>query len=91
MKRSIASCLLVAGLWLLPNAIAEAAPPHVGCPPVASGYQAWDVSAEPYQADDLVDANGNGSVCARPIDDRTFELGGQTYQLYNFIDDVIPS
>lgn len=89
MRRSIASFVLV-GLWLLPTAIAEATPPHVGCPPAASGYQPWGVSTEPYQADDLVDTNGDGWVCARPIGDQTFELEGQTYPLYNFIDDVVP-
>jgi hypothetical protein len=89
MRRVIASCLFVAGFSLPATSIAEAATPHVGCPPVESGYQLWDVSTEPYQVDDF-DFNGNGWLCAKPIDHRTFTLDGQTYQLYNFIDDVVP-
>jgi hypothetical protein len=91
MKRAIAICLATAGLSLLAASTAAATPPHVGCPTAASGYGAWPVSTEPYQADNSVDLNGNGWVCARPVDDQTFTVGGVTYQVYNFIDDVTPA
>jgi hypothetical protein len=44
----------------------------------------------PYQADNQVDAEGNGDavVCAKPLDSKTFELDGQTFQIYQFIDNV---
>lgn len=96
MRRTIATCLVVAGLSIPVASVAEASPPasHVGCPPVESGFQVWDVGTLPYQVDNLVDAggNGNGWVCARPIDDQTF-VGpdGVEHRIYLFMDDVIPA
>ena len=58
------------------------------CPPEVSGYISWDTSAEPYQADNQVDRNGNGLVCAR-AENKTFVKDGVIYTLYNFIDDVL--
>jgi hypothetical protein len=60
-----------------------------GCPPPASGFVRWDVTTEPYQADDASDANGNGWVCARALP-QTFVFDGETFPIYNFIDDHIP-
>ena len=53
-----------------------------------SGYIFFDTSTEPYQADNRVDLNGNGVVCAKPSN-KTFTKDGVTYTLYNFIDDVL--
>ena len=91
MRRTIAVFLVAAGLSITVASVAAASPPatHVGCPPPASGFLVWDVSTEPYQVDNQVDAAGNrnGSVCAKPIDDQTF---GDGFQIYVFMDDVIP-
>jgi hypothetical protein len=78
-----ATVALVAGV----TAQASAAPSHTGCPPA---FTRWDVSMGPYQADNQVDAEGNGDavVCAKPLDSKTFELDGQTFQIYQFIDNV---
>ena len=53
-------------------------------------FTSWDVSTQPYQVDNQVDAEGNGDgfVCAKPLDSKTFQVAGQTYQIYNFIDNV---
>ena len=69
------------------TAQAPAAPSHRGCPP---SFTSWDVSTQPYQVDNQVDAEGNGDgfVCAKPLDSKTFQVAGQTYQIYNFIDNV---
>lgn len=74
------------------TAPAAAAPSATHCPPPASGYVIWDVSAEPYAVDNFVDelGNGNGVVCARPlyaVDDGS----GGLFQIYNFIDDTVAS
>jgi len=58
------------------------------CPGGASGFISWNISAEPYQADNRVDNNGNGLVCAKPTK-KTFVEDGVTYTIYNFIDDVL--
>jgi hypothetical protein len=81
----IAGGILIAGL----AGQASATSPFTGCPP---SYQAWDVSTEPYQADNFVDQKGNndGTVCAKQIDNKTFELNGTTFPLYNFIDNAVP-
>jgi hypothetical protein len=51
------------------------------------------VRTAPYQVDDAIAAsgNGNGWVCARPVDDQVFVVDANSYQVYNFIDDVIPA
>jgi hypothetical protein len=58
------------------------------CPPPNSGYIIWDVTAEPYQADNRVDeqGNGNGTVCAKP-GKIVIDENGNPFQIYNFIDD----
>jgi hypothetical protein len=33
--------------------------------------------------------NGDAIVCAKQIDDKTFEYIGQPYPLYNFIDNTV--
>ncbi len=48
----------------------------------------WDTSIEPYQADNRVDLNGNGVVCAKPSN-KTFTDDGVTYIISNFIDHVL--
>jgi hypothetical protein len=84
-------CLaVVAGALVAANTVA-ATPAGGNCPTSTSGFIVWDISAEPYHVDNAVDGNGNGNgqVCAKPVDSQTFVSGGQTYQVYNFIDDVI--
>ena len=53
-------------------------------------FTSWPVSTQPYQVDNQVDAEGNGDglVCVKPLDSKTFQVGGQTFQIYNFIDNV---
>ena len=79
----IAGGILIAGL----AGQASAKSPFTGCPP---SYQVWDVSTQPYQADNLVDQKGNndGIVCVKRIDAKTFEFEGQLFPLYNFIDNT---
>jgi hypothetical protein len=77
----------------LPTALATPAAAATGggaCPAPASSFRSWDVTTEPYQADDAADFNGDGSVCARPTKD-TFQDGGHTYTVYLFIDDNLPA
>lgn len=57
--------------------------------PGFEGYEIWDVSTEPYQVDNEVDENGNGQVCALPLDETFEDDNGETHQIYDFIDDVI--
>ena len=47
---------------------AQADPPGTSCPGGQSGFVLWDVSAEPYGVDNLVDEQGNndGWACAKP-------------------------
>ena len=90
MKRTALS-LIVGGVLLAGFAgQASATSPNSGCPPP---YQRWIVgsSTPPYHADALVDQKGNndGIVCVKQIDDKTFEYNGQTYPLYNFIDNKV--
>jgi hypothetical protein len=79
----IAGGILTAGL----AEQASATSPNSGCP---SAYQVWYVGSmdPPYHADARVDAKGNGDgiVCAKPLNDKTFQYNGQTYPIYNFID-----
>jgi hypothetical protein len=68
---------------------ASAAPSGTSsCPASPSGYISWNTDAEPYQADNRVDLNGNGIACAKPTN-KTFIEDGVTYPIYNFIDDVL--
>jgi hypothetical protein len=87
MKKLVGTLAATVALAAAVTAQAPAAPPHRGCPP---SFTSWPVSTEPYQADNQVDAEGNGDglVCAKPLDSKTFQVGGQTYQIYNFIDNV---
>jgi hypothetical protein len=82
----IAGGILIAGL----AGQASGKSPFTGCPP---SYQVWDISTQPYQADNLVDQKGNndGTVCAKQIDDKTFALNGAMFPLYNFIDNAVPT
>jgi hypothetical protein len=58
-----------------------------GCPPGNSGYVLWDVTTEPYHADNAVDEQGNndGWACALPRK-VVMDEDGNPFQLYNFID-----
>ena len=67
MKRTLVTAA-VTGLMVLGGSPAMAAPPADGCP---RGYQLWDVTTEPYQADDNADENGDGLVCARRLGEGT--------------------
>lgn len=80
----------VVGALLAANTVA-ASPTGGNCPPSASGFIVWDISTQPYQVDNAIDAagNGNGQVCAKRVDSLTFVVGGQSYPVYNFIEDVI--
>lgn len=87
MKKFVGALAGTVALAAGVTAQAPAAPPHTGCPP---SYMSWDVSTEPYQVDNQVDAmgNGDGVVCAKPHDSKTFEVGGQTFPIYNFKDNT---
>jgi hypothetical protein len=83
------AALAVAAAPLALSPVAVASPTGSShCPPAASGYISWNTNTEPYQADNRVDLNGNGMVCARPSD-KTFTEDGIIYTIYNFIDDVL--
>jgi hypothetical protein len=60
------------------------------CPPGNSGYMLWDVTTEPYAADNAVDEQGNndGLVCALPMK-VVIDEDGNPFQLYNFIDNRV--
>jgi len=87
MSKMITALAVMAGLVCLATPAHAAQSAGTSCPPGSSGYILWDVSIEPYGADNAVDAQGNsdGLVCARPgkvvTDDE-----GNPFQLYNFID-----
>ena len=88
MRKFVVGGFVVAGLLGVPGpAWAGVAEGH--CPPPVSGYIYWDVTTEPYQADNNVDerGNNNGVACALP-GKKTFELDGVVYTIYNFIDDA---
>ena len=89
MRRTRIAALAVAAAPLLASPAAVAAPTGTShCPGGASGFISWATSNEHYQADNRVDLNGNGVVCAKPSN-KTFTEGGVTYTIYNFIDDVL--
>lgn len=84
-------CLSVVVVALVAANTVAATPKGGNCPVGTSGFIVWDVSTQPYQVDDAIDANGNnnGLVCAKAVDSLTFVIEGQTYPVYNFIEDVI--
>lgn len=92
MKRTTLS--LIAGGVLTVGCVAQASAtsPYAGCP---ASYQTWVVGSmtPPYHADSHVDQQGNNDniVCVKQIDDKTFQSEGQTYPLYNFIDNTVRS
>lgn len=91
--RRIALALIASGAVIAGYAgQASATSPNTGCP---HSYQVWIVGSmnPPYHADSHVDQKGNddGTVCAKQIDDKTFQYNGQTYPLYNFIDNTVAS
>jgi hypothetical protein len=89
MKAVLCGAVILGALVAANTVVAT--PVGGNCPPSESGFIVWDVSTEPYQQDNRVDVNGNGNgqVCAIPVDHQTFVFGGQTYQIYNFHEDVI--
>lgn len=93
MKRGASAFVVVLVGLLVASANSGATPTGGSCPVSPSGFVVWDVDTEPYQTDNAVDAHGNsnGQVCAKPVDSLTAVIGGQTVQVYNFIEDVIPS
>jgi uncharacterized protein YqkB len=86
--RSTVALAVDAGALVVGPAASAAPTGTSSCPAAVSGYITWDSSAEPYQADNRVDLNGNGVVCAKPSN-KTFTEDGMTYTIYNFIDDVL--
>jgi hypothetical protein len=86
MPKIITSLAVAACLASLP-APAQADSSGTSCPGGGSGFVLWDVSAEPYGVDNLVDDGGNqdGWACARPIYVVTDEEGNP-FQIYNFLD-----
>ena len=90
MRRMACSTAAVScGLFAALAGPASAAGTIQGCPP---SYMVWQVgvtgSNPPYEVPGLADKNGDGIVCAKQIDRKTFEYQGQTYALYNFIDNT---
>jgi hypothetical protein len=90
MKR-IALSLIASGVLIAGYASqASATSPYTGCP---SSYHVWNVGSQtpPYHADEAVDEKGNDDniVCAKQIDNKTFQYNNQTYPLYNFIDNTV--
>ena len=86
-RSTVALAATAAAFFVVPAA--SAAPTGMSsCPAPVSGYVSWATSTEPYGADNRVDLNGNGVVCAKPSN-KTFTEDGETYTIYNFIDDVL--
>jgi hypothetical protein len=88
--KQIALSFIVGGSLIAGFATAASASGlNSGCPP---SYIVWTVgitgSNPPYHAPSLVDKNGDNTVCAFPIDDKTFQFDSTTYQIYNFIDNT---
>jgi hypothetical protein len=86
MSKIVAGVAAAAFLVCLPGS-AQASPSGTSCPGGTSGFVLWDVSAEPYGVDNLVDEGGNndGRVCAKPIYVVTDD-DGSPFQIYNFLD-----
>jgi hypothetical protein len=88
MRRLVSTAAVTGGLLsAVVGGQASAAGTIDGCPP---SYIVWQVGVTgpnpPYQAPGLADKNGDKIVCAKQIDNKTFEYQGQNYPLYNFID-----
>ncbi|GAA2132196.1 hypothetical protein [Nocardioides bigeumensis] len=83
---AIGAAAVAAVLASLPAA-AQATPSGTSCPGGASDFVLWDVTAEPYGVDNLVDESGNadGWACAKPIYVVTDDEGNP-FQIYNFLD-----
>src|SRR3954451_21141789 len=64
MKKFVGTLAATGALAAGATAQAPTAPSHRGCPP---SFTSWDVSTQPYQVDNQVDAEGNGDrfVCAQ--------------------------
>lgn len=90
MSKMITGLAAAAGLLFLTSPVQASTSAGDGCPPGHSGYLLWDVSAEPYHVDNMVDEHGNadGWVCAKPGKAVTDE-NGDPFQLYNFIDNRV--
>jgi hypothetical protein len=86
--RSIVALAATATALLVGPAASAAPTGTSSCPAPVSGYISWGTNTEPYDADNRVDLNGNGLVCAKPSN-KTFTEDGVTYTIYNFIDDVL--
>jgi len=86
MPRITTSLAAAACLVCLPVP-AQADSSGTSCPGGTSGFVLWDVSTEPYGADNLVDERGNnvGRACARAIYVVTDDEG-DPFQIYNFLD-----
>ena len=87
MSKIITGLAAAAGLLCFSTPAQASTSAGDGCSPGHSGYVLWDVSTEPYGADNAVDEQGNGDgwACARPGKVVTDE-NGNPFQLYNFID-----
>ncbi len=80
--------LMIAASVVAPRA-AMADPPSNGCP---NGWELWDTSTEPYQADNRTDENGDGWVCAKRRGNQTGTTpDGQVVDVYNFQDNDLPA
>jgi hypothetical protein len=87
MKKILAvSAVITCSLAVLASP-AQANSSGTRCPVAPSGFALWDVSAEPYAVDNLVDELGNndGWACARPIY-TVIDENGEPFQIYNFLD-----
>ena len=62
-------------------------PVPAGWPMPSALFVLWEVSTEPYGADNVVDERGNndGWACAKPIYVVTHD-DGSPFQIYNFLD-----
>lgn len=77
---------VIAALVVTSAPAAFAAPPDDGC---ARGFEAWDVTNEPYQADDAADGDGDGWVCARQLGVGASTSLGVDFPIYVFFDNTL--
>ncbi len=75
---------------VIPAAATASTSAGSSCPRGNSGYVLWDVSTEPYGADNAVDEQGNGDgwACASPRK-VVVDEDGNPFQTYNFIDNRV--
>jgi hypothetical protein len=87
MTKIVTSVAAAAFLIVSLPGSAQASPQGTACPGGSSGFVLWEVSTEPYGADNLVDERGNddGWACAKPIYVVTDD-DGSPFQIYNFLD-----